>query len=394
MLLIAAVYLAGLVWQIVAQFADIILLFFLAWLIAFILEPLVALLQLRARLSRHLAVLAAYLVVLVAFSLAIVQLVPRLSAQAVQVAIDLPLYADWANNEILNLQAELARQGVYVSAESLLSYQEVVRHVEALGPLLLSNTVGLATGVANLLLQLFIILILSYYLTLDGHRISAALLVALPRNYRGDARFFLDSVHRSFAGFIRGQLAQAAIYGLGTAAVMTLAGLKFTLLASVTAAFFMILPFVGPFLAMVLPLFVAAVSKPEVVWVVLVSLFVVQQIVVNVVAPRLMSRTVGLHPLLIFFAMLGGAKVAGVWGAVFGIPIVGVASAMASFYRAAVEARQARGSHLPTGETGTSQNGAPPNVSVERPPMADPAATGAVAVAPGVVPASKDPSYP
>lgn len=342
MLLIASVYLTGMLWQVGAQFADVILLFFLAWIVSFIIEPLVATLHLRARLPRSLAVLTTYLAVLVAVSIAIVQLVPRLSEQLMQVSNDLPLYAERANRELLGLQSHLAGRGILIAPETLFSENDVVRHVEAIGPLLLANALGIAAGVANLLFQFFIILILSYYMTLDGQRLSGALLLAMPASYRDDALYLLASVNRAFAGFMRGQLAQAAIYGVLTALVMSVVGLDFVLLSSLTAALFMLLPFIGPFLAMLFPLVVSAVTKPDTFWPLLLALFVAQQIVVNVVAPRLMSQTVGLHPLLVFLAFLGGAKVAGVWGALFGVPIVAVAAAMVSFYRATVEDRRRR----------------------------------------------------
>jgi predicted PurR-regulated permease PerM len=61
-----------------------------------------------------------------------------------------------------------------------------------------------------------------------------------------------------------------------------------------------------------------------------------------VLAPRILSRQIGLHPLLVFFAVLTGARVAGVWGAIFGVPIVAVFTTMLSFYRANHEERVAR----------------------------------------------------
>jgi predicted PurR-regulated permease PerM len=342
MLAIAAVYLASLLWTLAVQFADIILLFFLAWIISFVLEPLVSVLQYRARLGRGLAVLAAYLGCLVAISVAILKLAPRLAAQILQVANDLPLYVDWSTAEVTRLQTALAQQGMVISPESLLSYQEVLRHVESVGPLVLTNTVNVATGVANLLFQVLVVLVLSYYITLDGQRITAALLLALPPLYRDDARYLLVSVNRAFAGFIRGQLVQAAIYGLATAAVMTLAGLNLVLLTSLVAGLIMLIPFVGPPLSLAAPLVVAAVTRAESFWMVCLALFLLQGLVINVIAPRLMSHTVGLHPLLVFLAVLGGAKLAGVWGALFGVPILAVATAMVSFYRATVEDRHAR----------------------------------------------------
>ena len=48
----------------------------------------------------------------------------------------------------------------------------------------------------------------------------------------------------------------------------------------------------------------------------------VLQVIFNVLAPRLLSQQVGLHPLLVFLAVLTGARVAGIWGAIFGVPIV------------------------------------------------------------------------
>jgi predicted PurR-regulated permease PerM len=74
-------------------------------------------------------------------------------------------------------------------------------------------------------------------------------------------------------------------------------------------------------------------------------------VIFNVLAPRILSRQVGIHPLLVFFSVLTGARVAGVWGAVFGVPIVAVLVTMISFYRATKEERAARLlEHLPADE--------------------------------------------
>ena len=88
MLAIAAVYLIGMLWQLAVEFADLILLFFLAWIIAFMLEPLVTVLQNRGRLPRVYAVMASYLAVLVVVSVGIVQLVPVEGRVPVDVAVD------------------------------------------------------------------------------------------------------------------------------------------------------------------------------------------------------------------------------------------------------------------------------------------------------------------
>ena len=87
-------------------------------------------------------------------------------------------------------------------------------------------------------------------------------------------------------------------------------------------------------------------SQRSLAW--LILLVLLQQVIFNVLAPRILSQQVGLHPLLVFFAVLAGARAAGIWGAIFGVPVVAVLAAMASFYRATREERVVRlQEHLP-----------------------------------------------
>src|SRR5207237_5117846 len=100
--------------------------------------------------------------------------------------------------------------------------------------------------------------------------------------------------------------------------------------------------------AVVLPVLIALLTHPEVTVWLFVALLALQQVIFNVIAPRILSRQVGLHPLLVFFAVLTGARVAGVWGAIFGVPLLAVLTTMISFYRGTQEERAAQLlEHLP-----------------------------------------------
>src|SRR6195256_5883140 len=100
---IAGFYLVGLLWQVVMEFADIILLFFLAWLVAFVLEPVVGTLV-EARLPRLAAIGLTYLTLLVLVSLAVILLVPALTLQIVEVVRSLPVYVEQATAFLTGLQ--------------------------------------------------------------------------------------------------------------------------------------------------------------------------------------------------------------------------------------------------------------------------------------------------
>jgi len=97
-----------------------------------------------------------------------------------------------------------------------------------------------------------------------------------------------------------------------------------------------------------------------------VGLLALQQVLFNVLAPRILSQQIGLHPLLVFFAVLTGARVAGIWGAIFGVPIVAVVVTMISFYRASHEERAARLlEHLPAEELVSVEVAAPERTAEE-----------------------------
>lgn len=376
---ISGLYLAGLLWQIAAQFSDVILLFFLAWVVAFILEPIVDLLARQVLLRRSVAVTIAYFGMLIVGATAVILIVPALSRQTIQLASELPAYVAFLNEHFVELQSLLEERGITVNLATLVQFEELVRRVEALGPPVLANAVTLATQIASFVVQLVLVLMLSYYIMLDGPRIMRGLVLVMPETYREDLVFFVDSVNRAFAGFLRGQLIQALLYSLGTAAIMSAAGLDLILLTAVVNTGLMMIPFVGPPLALVLPLSIAIFEAPSSALLVTILVTSLQAIVVNVVAPRVMSSAIGLHPLLVFVGILAGAKLAGVWGAVFGVPAVAVIAAMAVFYHQLIQKRRIRGASslapaTDEADAGTATTQVPNAAPAGSPPLATPAA--------------------
>lgn len=340
LVVIAASYLAGLAWALAVRFADILLLLVLAWLVSFALEPLTYFLEARSRVNRGLAVAIVYLGLLIVLSLLILLLVPMVAIQVSQIGTSLPDYAANIFSWIASFQYWLAEHGVVLDTATLLDYREAARRVESMGPAIVNNAVGLATGVANLLLRLVLLLIISFYIMLDGSRFMAALFRAVPADRRDEVYYLVYSTHRAFGGFIRGQLIQGLVYGAGTAAIMVAADLSYVAVAAIFATAIMMIPFIGPILAIVLPVAISLFVHPERTWWVFLLLLLLQQLVLNVIAPRVMSKSVGMHPLLVLVALLVGAELAGAWGAVFAVPVAGVIVAMVSFYRMTVEERK------------------------------------------------------
>ena len=327
---IGSVWLAGWVWEVGSRFADVLLLFFLAWLVAFILNPVARRLQ-RLGLPRFAGVLVVYAMLALILVTTALLLVPAVVGQLIQLAASLPGLADDLQARADQLHAALIQRGL---PEAQLSefYRGAITRAETVGTSALSSSLTIATTVVGGFLRASLILIISFYVMLDGEKIGRLFVALMPERYRPGVTSALEQIDRTFGGFVRGQLVQAVIYSLGTWLIMQLAALPYALVLSVFAGIVMVIPIIGPFLAMGPPLILTLILSPGSLWWVFVLLFVLQFVVVNVLAPRIMSQQVGIHPLLVFAAVLIGAQLAGGWGAIFGVPIAAMLLLLARLF--------------------------------------------------------------
>ena len=336
--IIAALYLGQMVWSLVGHVADLILVFAFAWIISFVLEPVVAALCRIRSLPRAAAVVMVYVTLLVFLAAGAMLLLPALAAQSALAAAELPAlanrFADWGSW----VAAVLARSGLELPSFT----DQLARAFEAVGTFLVANALTLAVGVGSALVQVLLSIILSLYLMLDGERLGGYLRQTLPPRFRNDFVYFVSSVYAAFGGFLRGQIIQGVVFGAGVALIMQIMGLPFVALASVIAGIAIFIPFFGAVLGILPPLLVAlAADLPRAV-VVLLLTFVLNFVVINLVAPKVMSQQIGLHPIVVLAAVLVGARLAGPWGAVFGVPVAAVIVAMISFYQLTQSERRER----------------------------------------------------
>ena len=340
--------LAGLIWQALEYLGDILLLFFFGWLLASILEPLAAAVVRWARIPRAAAVGLIYLGLLLVLGLGGALLTPTLVRQTTAVAEGLPTVAEGASGQVSELDDRAngwlrdRQLPLQLDLRGVLSQDSLTSRVEAFGPAILGSALQVATVTASALAGLGLLVLVSAYFLFDGGRLAEQVLRTFPSRVREDVEFVLTVAVDAFVGYLRGQLAQGLIYGIGTWAFLATLTIDNALLGGVAAGLLLLIPVVGPVLAIVVPLTLALLSRPTAVPSLLVLLVVLQQIVINVLAPRLMSRQVGLPPLVVLFALLVGVRIAGLWGAIFSVPMVATATAAIAYWRADGESRRAR----------------------------------------------------
>ncbi len=317
----------GFLANLLVAFGDIILVFFLAWLLAFILTPVVTGVAAISHINRTGAVVVVYVllfgglvVLIVGVAGAIAASVTDFIASVPSLRADLPsLVAPW--------QARVDGLGltdVDLVSQANAFLDNLSRYATALAGPLQQVAVASLGAIANLIL----ILILSLYMVADRDRLLAFLVRLSPPRYKEESRLLERSIAASFGGFLRGQ----AILGLAYAAVALVAnmafGLDYAAGTAASAGILMAIPFFGPFFAWAPPVLVALVSRPDATLGVLVIMAAGWIGVMNFIQPRLMARALKIHPIVVLGSVLVGGKIAGISGAIFGIPIAAVLSAL------------------------------------------------------------------
>jgi predicted PurR-regulated permease PerM len=303
-------------------FSQIILILFLAWLLAFVMSPVVRFLDEGLPLPRSLAVVLAYAGALLVFGFVLFSVVSSITREVGQITEEFPETAVRINTTLAGYQTSLGLDPDQVNLVQL--FESAQRQVGTIAGDIFDQAEVVAGATLATLGSLVLILILSLYMLLDSERIWAKINRAVPRRYSDELDILERTVARAFGGFLRAQLILAAIQAVLVTVIGVAFGMPYLFLVGTLSTLAMLIPFFGPPLALIPPIVAAWIYVPEWFLPIAIILVAVQTIVVNWLQPRLMQDALGIHPILVLVGLLVGAQVAGVWGALFGIPLIAV----------------------------------------------------------------------
>ncbi|HZC05131.1 MAG TPA: AI-2E family transporter [Ktedonobacterales bacterium] len=332
------IYIIQAIWSALAIVGNVFLIFLLAWIVTFILAPLSGRLE-RLGAHRIAAVSAIYLALLVAVvgiaSLAVPVVEAEITHLAARLSVALSPHAG-ANG--LNEQiAAILRYLGFTPADANALGAQTVSQAQQVITSLSTSTVGSATQifstVGTVVFDATLIIIISFYMMLQGDVLVEKVITRLPPKWLPDARLFQRNINEIFAGFFRAQVIVGAIYAALTWIILAFFGLGDAWFVALVAGALLLLPFIGAFLAVVPPLLLLAVVTPPsqlLIKLALVGLLLgaAQHVVLNVIAPRIFGQHMRVPTLILFAALLLGAGEGGVWGAFFAGPVMAVAYAM------------------------------------------------------------------
>ncbi len=304
-------------------FGSILLIVFLAWLLSFLVAQAADGIRRRAGIGRGKAIVLVYVVLVAAVALFILAIVQVGARDATDILARSNEVTDRIHGLLAGAQQTLGLSTGIIDLAATFD-QGAKELFAAISASLNAEVQAIAGTFLTVLGDTFVIVVLSLYAVVDVDVILGALSRVVPNRYAEELELVEQSVGRAFGGFLRTQVILVAIQVTLTIVVGLVFGLPYLFLTTIVVALAMFIPFFGPPLALIPPLLVAVAFRPEVAIPVVVVLLVVQTALVNIVQPRLMEASAGLHPILVLVALLVGAQIAGLWGALFGIPFVAV----------------------------------------------------------------------
>ena len=308
-------------------FGDIFLTFFLAWLLAFIISPIVArVTALDPRVPRAAAAIIVYSLVVIVLVVVVIVAAGALANSIVQFVASIPDIRANLPTILAPWQDLLATIGLG-QVDLLTQAIGALENLDQVAGELVEPLRAIAVASFGAIGTMLIVFFLSIYMVVDRDQILSFLFRLVPPAYAEEAQLLQTSLSRSFGGFLRGQALMGVVYFLIALATNLVLGLPLAALSSVSAGVLQAVPFFGPFLSWAPVVVVALFLQPTAALPAVVLMGIGWVVVMNVLQPRIMQDAVGIHPIVVLGSVHIGSRIAGIPGAVFGNPIAAVVSA-------------------------------------------------------------------
>jgi len=297
----------------------------LAVLLAYVLSPLVNFFQRRLRIRRGLSILLAYLVMIAVLTALPMVLIPPLATQSTQFNLDIQRFLRAAES-LLAGQYNIAGQVINVDA----IFQQAIGSLQGILEPVFGQTLGFVIDVLTSLVWIIFILVISIYLIKDWLLLRAWLEDLTPPAYRGDFQRLREEINFIWSSFFRGQLVLALVVATIFTTAGFILGLPFALTMGVLAGLLEFFPSIGHgiwlVIASLLALFAGSTWLPLPNWIFMLMIIglhlVYQQFDLNYLIPRIIGRSVHLHPAIVILGIVAGAVFAGVLGVLLAAPTI------------------------------------------------------------------------
>jgi predicted PurR-regulated permease PerM len=315
--LLAWIALAAVLIWVASHIVHTLLVLMIATLLAFALAPAVKLLQ--HIMPRFLAILLVYLIVFSGISVLCYMIVNTAIEQTMTLSLAIrALLGPGAHGSPTLIDQFLNSLGI-TPEQIAAARQQIIAQVEEIA----KNSLPFLRSIFDFVIDTIVVAVLSIYLLLDGSRVVSWVRTNAPRAAR--ASFFLDTLQLVIGAYIRGQLTLALLIGLLVGLGMQfIFHLHYAVFLGALAFVMAFVPVLGTIISGALCVTIG-LSKGWLIALGVLAYFVIIHVIESeLVGPRIVGKAIGLHPVVSLLALIAGAELFGIWGALFASPLAGV----------------------------------------------------------------------
>lgn len=289
---------------------EIILMMFVAIVIASGIDPWIDFLQKR-KIPRWVSTLFIFLLLVGILILIIYVLIPPISEQIQQLIQTLPQYFE-------ALSQELGRENLNLLKTETQDIGEVVSSVTSrVG----KAAVGTFSNIIGGVISLIVILVLAFYFVVEEDNFKKFIRSITPLRHRPYIDNLVGRLQLQIGKWFRGQLTLGIVVGTFVFIGLKILGVKYALVLALLAGILEIVPYIGPVLSAIPAVLLGLAQSPFLALLIILLYIIIQQLENHFLVPKIMEKVVGLNPLVVILVLLVGAKLAGVLGAILAVPV-------------------------------------------------------------------------
>ncbi|MCX7779089.1 MAG: AI-2E family transporter [Patescibacteria group bacterium] len=299
---------------------DIILIFIVSLIIAAIFNPLVDWLE-KKKISRGAATILIYFIFLFLLVGLLILIVPSLTKDLEFLGTKISSYYSILRSLFGRAQEILPKDlSLFSSWQTGLSS-------------LTRGVFSLLGDVANAILAIFLILIISFYLVVEKEAIAKFFLSFIPEKRHQFVSRLISLSQKNLSNWGWGMLILMLFIGVLTYLGLLILEVRYALFFAIIAGLTEVIPRIGPFLGAVPAVVLTFFQAPIKAIFVALLYFLIQQIEGSIVVPQVMKKAVGLNPIVVILVLLIGAKIGGILGAIIAVPVTAVIDIVIREYR-------------------------------------------------------------
>lgn len=314
----------------------------LSIILAYIFDPLVNYLQSRG-MKRIFAVITIYFIILgIIFILAFL-VIPRSGREIKRLMTYLPTYITNITNFFDTIYIRyLTTIGdlppLFQGVEKIIG--ENIEKIEGIIKIGLASFFGGVISTFSKIISIVLTPILTFYFLIDKDEFLGKIKSLIPKKYKKDVLIIAREVNLSVSQFIRGRLIMALYVGIATTILLMIMGIDFAIVIGFITFIADIIPYIGPFLGFIPAFLLSFMASPiKALWLT-IFFIIIQWVENNILAPKILGETTGMHPLTILISIIAGGAIFGVLGMILSVPLVSLSKILFIFIKEKLKNRK------------------------------------------------------